>query len=271
MYPIPQRRRFVSYIILKIILDSSKNCVYFILKGLSPESITTAIEYDVWGTRSSVQRTLTKYYEDGYKVILIFPLFASNTLAGYALMKSRPGEYSKSRSKFSSVKFDGPLFDISWVRCLDLNPPEYAHISKYFTKAPVVNTKDGHELDKNTGYDLCKIFEKKFQRMLDTFKGLPKPPILPVTVKTNSEVSPKFINSKNQIELFPTVQKSLKLKGANIYSLDMASEFNPSLLIFPIDLSNMSYDTYISIYNTSHKYWIEIPEDFDISSLTNPS
>ncbi|EAN32648.2 YT521-B-like domain protein [Theileria parva strain Muguga] len=249
---------------------SSKNNVYFILKGLSHESTATAIEYDVWGTRSSVERTLMKHYDNGFNVILIFPLFATNTLMGYALMKSRPGEYSKSKSKFSSVKFDGPLFDISWVRLLDLNPPDYIHISKYFTNVPLVNLKDGHELDKNTGYDLCRVFEKRFQRTLDTFKGFPKP-LLPVPVKPNSEVSPKFINSKNQLELFPTVQKSLKLKGANVYSLDMASEFNPSLLIFPIDISNMSYDTYISLYNTSHNYWIEIPEDFDISSLTSPS
>ncbi|CDR96950.1 hypothetical protein, conserved [Babesia bigemina] len=39
-----------------------------------------------------------------------------------------------------------------------------------------------------------------------------------------------------------------------------AAEYNPALAIFPVDLTNLSYEHYISLYNVSHQYWIEQQE-----------
>ncbi|UKK02120.2 hypothetical protein MACK_001475 [Theileria orientalis] len=282
-------------------LYSLKRNRYYYLKTSNKDLILTSLEHDIWSTKPYNEKRLVKDYEDKYNVVLV--IASGDSLLGYAIMKSKPGGSSKSRSKFPSVQFDGHLFDISWVRCLELNTKDYSNIkNKYNHDRSIIFSKNGDEIDRENGYELCRLFEKKFTKLLKKLaptrgqQGLPSnmipplpgmPPmpgklgIPPIPGMSNlvPDISPNFILSKNQIESMMkmnnnrSIQDITKmqrtLKGANVYSLDMAAEFNPALIIFPVDLSNMSYDTYISIYNFSHEHWLKMPQDFDFLSLTS--
>ncbi|KAK1933173.1 hypothetical protein X943_002509 [Babesia divergens] len=41
----------------------------------------------------------------------------------------------------------------------------------------------------------------------------------------------------------------------------ISADYNPAITIFPVDLTNMSYEQYLSLYHISHQYWISRPED----------
>ncbi|BAM40095.1 uncharacterized protein TOT_020000358 [Theileria orientalis strain Shintoku] len=281
-------------------LYSHKRNRYYFLKTSDKDLIVTSLEYDIWSTKPYNEKRLAKDYEDKYNVVLI--ISSGEALLGYALMKSKPGGASKSRSKFPSVKFDGHLFDIGWIRCLELSAKEYSHLNnKYNNDRSIASSKNGDEIDRENGYELCRLFEKRFVKLLKSHtptlshQGLPTTMIPPLPVMATRpgklgmapipgmpnvlpEIPSNFILSKNHIEsmmkmnnrsIHDITKMQRTLKGASVYSLDMAAEFNPALIIFPVDLSNMSYDTYISIYNCSHEYWLKMPEDFDFLTLTS--
>ncbi|AFZ79257.1 hypothetical protein BEWA_021040 [Theileria equi strain WA] len=249
-----------------------KRTLFYIVNCFSEENVVYALKYDAWATTSKGDTTFKRHLSAGLNVVVFFSLQGTQNspskLVGYALIRSKPG-VSKAKNVFklpSGKTFRGRTFDILWLRCFNVPETEFSHLkNKLDEKKHIKVGPEILEIDSLCGYKLCKIFEKKFLES-DTSAVNPQISLLNIPSGTHD------INLKNIFAANPRFHPLLPLpilpgnpkvkSSSNAYSFDIASEFNPALLIFPVDLSNMSYDTYISLYQRSNQYWLNTPDRF---------
>ncbi|EDO08194.1 YT521-B-like family protein [Babesia bovis T2Bo] len=267
--------------------------VYYIVKSFSDQNVRAALIHNVWATTPKNEVILDKAYQKGGNVILVFSINGSSRFIGYALMQSRPGHASFNESVFfmaNGNKFNGKHFDILWIRVIDLPFTACAKLKNSLNEyKPVKLARDGQEIDKTTGKALCIIFEEHYTKCSDitlrdeTSKttGFTIPTGVPNTVGPGSPLIPGIINPQlflgiSQIGSIPThiyqgMPTSMLQSPRTATSKPgkdtqyhfhitkeqalIAAEFNPAISIFPIDLTNMSYDQYISLYKVSLHHW----------------
>lgn len=271
----------------KRICDSNKN-VYYIVKSASEKNVRIALERNTWATTPKNERVFDEDYSRGSNVILVFSVNGTSHYWGYALMKSRPGRGSVRESVFffpDGRPFTGNQFDITWVRALYLPFSECANINnKLNDNLPIKVARDGQKIDSESGKELCNRFERKFQQLLyssqqqlfNQFYGaLNAAYPLPHLHGTKGNVKPvaavpmpyfafptftsPLNDPKSQASSATTQEQSLN----HPLSLDdalMSAYYNPSLSIFPVDVSNMSYEHYTSLYNISYNFWLGPPD-----------
>ncbi|ORM41913.1 YTH domain-containing protein 1 [Babesia sp. Xinjiang] len=289
--------------------DESDDNTYYVVKSFSDQNVHIALTHDVWATTPKNEVIFDEAFKKGSNVILIFSINGSSRFIGYALMQSRPGEASVEESVFylgNGKKFKGKQFDISWIRVVDLPFSECSNLNNSCNEGkPVKIARDGQQVDKATGKELCQLFENCFDRdskqkstetaakrpnecvidetglhqvgsypeELEEFRitGVPSPQLLsggleiPPVDPTSPHCFPGIAVSIEQSNTKGKQTQSVKV--ANIVTpmpleeAELAAEYNPAIAVFPIDLSNMSYDHYISLYNVSNEYWTGLQEE----------
>ncbi|GFE53251.1 YT521-B-like family protein, putative [Babesia ovis] len=191
--------------------------------------------------------------------------------------------------------FSGKQFDILWVRVVDLPFTQCSNLKNSLNdNKPVKVSRDGQQIDSRTGQELCKLFEEQFLRNhktkrteVDSSKlgaygipntgaryatGIPGPHLFfpptgippigflpPHCFQATPVQGQKGANKTKQCS--PRSNQAQGVKDANntqrmsTEQALLAAEYNPAIAIFPIDLTNISYDQYISLYNISYQHW----------------
>nr|BAN65661.1 YT521-B-like family protein [Babesia bovis] len=273
----------------KSIYDHGLN-VYYIVKSFSDQNVRAALIHNVWATTPKNEVILDKAYQKGGNVILVFSINGSSRFIGYALMQSRPGHASFNESVFfmaNGNKFNGKYFDILWIRVIDLPFTACAKLKNSLNEyKPVKLARDGQEIDRNTGKALCIIFEEHYKcsniHLDETSKtgGFTIPTGITNTLGPTASLMPGIINPQLFLGIpqigsipthiyqgMPTLLQSPRTANSKpgkdtqyCFQITkeqalMAAEYNPAISIFPIDLTNMSYDQYISLYKVSLHHW----------------
>ncbi|GIX60708.1 YTH domain-containing protein, putative [Babesia caballi] len=81
----------------------------------------------------------------------------------------------------------------------------------------------------------------------------PIPPVIPGTptnVRSRQSSSPLPARSLGNREV-----RNRSRSGAN--QALVAAAYNPAISVFPVDVSNLSYEQYVALYHVSHRYWSE--------------
>lgn len=204
---------------------------FFVLKSFSEDNISASLRHDVWATIRRNERLISEILDSGYNVLIFISVYGQSRFFGYALVTSHPGQCKLPKAIFQTADkkiFHGNHFDILWIRVIELPFADCLHLKNSLNNKSLVSSRDGQEVDATTGLELCSLFEGKLKRLA-------------------TSVSSQVINSQEA--------------AGNEESLEIACDYNPAIAIFPVDLSNLSYDNYIALYQTSAKYWIEAREE----------
>ncbi|CCF76033.1 YT521-B-like domain [Babesia microti strain RI] len=226
---------------------------YFLIKSYNEDNITTAYRNSCWATSERNAVTFSQALDKG-PVTLIFSVNGSSKFCGYSRMLNKPGQSIKV-DIFKAP--DGNLlkwkiFDIQWVFYGDVHFSATEHIvnSLNFNK-PLKIGRDGQEIDPFAAQQLIDLFNNPnytnlanqsphIQQLLPFQTQLLPPQQLPSQTSTHNQID------NNLYEL-----PANKNVYASLNSLKLAANSNPALAIFPIDLTNLSYEQYIELYQKS--------------------
>ncbi|KAK2196624.1 bifunctional YTH domain/YTH domain containing protein [Babesia duncani] len=237
---------------------------YFIVKCFSDDNIVAALKHDVWATNPNNEKAFQDLYNKGYKVVLFFSVNGSSRFMGYATIASKSGNSKITNSPFilpNGKPYTGRLFDIKWIRCQSVPFEEVEHLKNSLNKnnESVKVGRDGQAIDETCGRELCRLFEAKFMGITMT-ASQQQYMVLQQMIQINNQ-NKSFMQSPRTTEFQnPTKKGNVKV---DLDLAKIATEYNPALAIFPVDLSNISYLDYIALYNNSFYYWNPPDEDDD--------
>lgn len=138
-----------------------KNAKFFILRSTCDDDIHKAIKYGFWTSTYKNNVLLNdlfkKYSRSGTPVYLIYTVVGSGQYCGLAQMSSEV-ELKKTFSYWwEEVKWSG-VFRVNWIYVKDLLYDEVEDI-RLRNGNKVVSSKDGTELDFETGMEMLKRFK----------------------------------------------------------------------------------------------------------------
>jgi hypothetical protein len=138
-----------------------KKAKFFILRSTCDDDIHKAIKYGMWTSTYKNNVLLNdlfkKYSRSGTPIYLIFTVVGSGQYCGMAQMASEV-ELKKTFSYWwEEVKWSG-VFKINWIFVKDLLYDEVENI-RLKNGNKVVSSKDGTELDYDTGLEMAKRFK----------------------------------------------------------------------------------------------------------------
>ncbi|CAD2086137.1 YTH domain-containing protein, putative [Plasmodium vinckei lentum] len=248
---------------------------FFLIKSSSDKNISISLNFSIWATTpKNENKFLSAFIENDY-VILVFSVNESSKFCGYAIMRSKPGESKNNNVYFyyDDKIFRGKNFDIQWIRIVDVFFHEVTHLKNSLNDNKLIKVgRDGQEIEQMAGMKLCDIFEAKFERM-GTFTSFNKIPQAPKIMDTSSNRMIDTTNGeeqKDKIKLYP-MNNDLNMNYNTFRKLyeeskyNLTNIYNPALHIFPIDLTNMSYDDYIDLYEKSLPVWKQKMEELQLN------
>lgn len=257
---------------------ASNRTKFFLIKSNSEKNVEISINYNVWATTGRNEAKFVKAFLENEYVVLVFSVNGSSKFCGYALMRSKPGESKNSNVYFyyDNQIFRGKNFDIQWIRKIDLNFQDVAHLkNSYNENKPIKVGRDGQEIEPNAGTLLCEVFEQHFLKYNNYFReentsiNIPPQPKTPQPKFHNQGGTPtqnnegiiqinkpgyRYTNNQEPPPTHTNVNTDMKNKR-NETEEELYNYYNPALHIFPIDLTNMKYDEYIEMYETSQHVW----------------
>ena len=138
-----------------------KNAKFFILRSTCDDDIHKAIKYGFWTSTYKNNVLLNdlfkKYSRSGTPIYLIYTVVGSGQYCGLAQMSSEV-ELKKTFSYWwEEVKWSG-VFKVNWIYVKDLLYDEVEDI-RLRNGNKVVSSKDGTELDFETGMEMLKRFK----------------------------------------------------------------------------------------------------------------
>jgi len=186
----------------------------------------------------------------------------------------RPGESRVNRHVFCGPDgrpFPGRNFDIKWIRNHEVFFRDCDHIINSLNEnKPVKIGRDGQELSYIAGRELCELIEAKYYGRCATQDIPVEDEMVPahdgggVPLNDSSLVGHNFSQSRvgdkrRQIPENVSTSDSLsspkrmrlgKNSGSEIMGENIDSS-NPLLKVFPLDLSQLTYDLYLGLYEKS--------------------
>ncbi|VWU48204.1 YTH domain-containing protein, putative [Hepatocystis sp. ex Piliocolobus tephrosceles] len=253
---------------------SNTKTKFYLIKSSSDKNISISLNYNIWATTPKNENKFVTAFMENDFVVLIFSVNGSSKFCGYAIMQSKPGESKNNNVYFyyEDKIFRGRNFDIQWIRVVDVYFQEIVHIKNSLNEnKPIKVGRDGQEIEQMAGIKLCDLFEAKFEKANSNITTVP-PPMQNVNTlnyvnQSNPQDLPYMHDQKNAVKLYP-LNSDLNMNYntfCNLYEespYNLYNIYNPAIHIFPIDLSNMNYDQYIGLYETSQSVWKEKMSQF---------
>ncbi|ANQ07828.1 Uncharacterized protein PCOAH_00020270 [Plasmodium coatneyi] len=276
-------------------LYTSARTKFFLIKSSSDKNISISLNFNIWATTPKNEHKFVSAFTENDFVILIFSVNGSSKFCGYAVMRSMPGESQNSNVYFyyDDKIFRGRNFDIQWIRVVDVSFQEVSHLKNSLNEnKPIKVGRDGQEIERMAGIKLCEVFEAKYLSMASfedqgvqeeiqsnqanqtnqtnqanqanqTNQLKPSKQTSSTTYETSTNLlpsSPRGAEKRDCVKLFP-LGNTLNMNYSTFKRMYAESQFNlvniynPALHVFPIDLTNMSYDEYIDLYETTQQVW----------------
>eukprot|EP00366_Plasmodium_knowlesi_P001452 XP_002258949.1 Rat BRAIN protein-like (Conserved protein) [Plasmodium knowlesi strain H] len=229
---------------------------FFLIKSSSDKNISISLNFNIWATTPKNEHKFVSAFRENDYVILIFSVNGSSKFCGYAVMRSMPGESQNGNVYFyyDDKIFRGRNFDIQWIRVVDVSFQEVSHLKNGLNEnKPIKVGRDGQEIEQMAGIKLCEVFEAKYLSMASCATNYETSTNLPTS-------SPCEEEKRECVKLFP-LGNNLNINYTafkRIYAesqFNLVNIYNPALHVFPIDLTNMSYDEYIDLYEATQRVW----------------
>jgi len=130
---------------------------FFVIRSNCGEHVVKSVEHSVWATQRKNDEKLNRAFRGKGAVILVFSVNKSGAFQGFARMRSITGQSKASTDPFSGF---GKLFDVEWLRVIDVPADEVSHLKNSLDNGRAVGfSRDGQELTQRVGAELCCRFD----------------------------------------------------------------------------------------------------------------
>uniref|UniRef100_A0A8C6NIB0 RNA helicase n=1 Tax=Nothobranchius furzeri TaxID=105023 RepID=A0A8C6NIB0_NOTFU len=137
---------------------------YFVMKSSNARNIDISQEKGIWSTTPSNETKLTKAFMGHNLIILIFSVQGSGHFQGYAHMTSAASQESCQDWGFVGL---GGGFSVEWVHKESLPFHLTQHIlNPWNDNKKVQISRDGQELEPQTGSQLVLLWDQNFRKQL---------------------------------------------------------------------------------------------------------
>ncbi|XP_026190063.1 uncharacterized protein LOC34618372 [Cyclospora cayetanensis] len=216
---------------------------FFIIRSSTEHNVEVSMRRGVWATIPRNEARLAQAVQEARHVILFFRVQSSQCWAGYALMKNAPGEGSYPSSVFSGRSgrpFVGLTFDIQWIRQVPLSIEKTRNLLNRFNNGESVNrAMDGQPVDPEAGKALAFLFDE-----MAANTRLPS-------------YAPAYQTARRVAACVGFCAVASIVAGGDGHR---ALSNNPAMRVFPVDLTEMTYEDYIDTYEASQALWNRVFE-----------
>mmetsp|Transcript_12611 Transcript_12611/g.28257 ORF Transcript_12611/g.28257 Transcript_12611/m.28257 type:complete len:361 (-) Transcript_12611:72-1154(-) len=151
----------------------SERTRYFVITSNTMENVVKSVKHGLWATQRKNEAKFNEAFRQCPAVILVFSVNGTDTVQGYARMRSLIGQ--PANTSIDPFGGFGKLFSVEWLRLHDLPYREVSSLKNPFNgDRPVRDSRDGQELSNLCGRALCSIIDRHIDDP-QSFQAAPQP------------------------------------------------------------------------------------------------